>query len=110
MSQKVTFFEFVLILDIFCFYPMAKMKNRPIIDSNQSCYKNRKVERARTSGFAACGKLFSSLFGMDYLQAMILSATVIIIYCTLGGFHAASTTGYIQSIIMTIALFAVVGL
>lgn len=61
------------------------------------------------SGFAACGKLFSSLFGMDYLQAMILSATVIIIYCTLGGFLAASTTDFIQSIIMTIALFVVVG-
>ena len=61
------------------------------------------------SGFAACGKLFSSLFGMDYMLAMILSATVIIIYCTLGGFLAASTTDFIQSIVMTIALFVVVG-
>lgn len=61
------------------------------------------------SGFSACGKLFSSLFGMDYLTAMIISAAVIILYCTLGGFLAASTTDFIQSIVMTIALFVVVG-
>lgn len=61
------------------------------------------------SGFSACGKLFSSLFGMDYTLAMIISAAVIIIYCTLGGFLAASTTDFVQSIIMTIALFIVVG-
>ncbi|MBR2884130.1 MAG: sodium/proline symporter, partial [Clostridia bacterium] len=61
------------------------------------------------SGFAACGKLFASLFGMDYHLAMILSAIVIIVYCTLGGFFAASTTDFIQSIIMTIALVVVVG-
>ncbi|MBE6788915.1 MAG: sodium/proline symporter PutP [Ruminococcaceae bacterium] len=62
------------------------------------------------SGFAACGKLFSSLFGMDYVLAMVLSAAVIIIYCTLGGFLAASTTDFIQSIIMTVALLVVLGL
>lgn len=61
------------------------------------------------SGFAACGKLFGSLFGMDYHLAMILSAVVIIVYCTLGGFFAASTTDFVQSIIMTIALVVVVG-
>lgn len=61
------------------------------------------------SGFAACGKLFNSLFGINYTTAMILSATVIVIYCTLGGFFAASTTDFIQSIIMTIALFVVIG-
>ena len=61
------------------------------------------------SGFSACGKLFSSMFGMDYTVAMILSAAVIVIYCTLGGFLAASTTDFIQSIVMTIALFIVIG-
>lgn len=60
------------------------------------------------SGFAACGKLFSSLFGVNYMAAMIISAIVIIIYCTLGGFLAASTTDLIQSVVMTIALFIVV--
>ena len=61
------------------------------------------------SGFAACGKLFASLFGMDYMLAMVLSAAVIILYCTLGGFLAASTTDFVQSIVMTIALLVVVG-
>lgn len=61
------------------------------------------------SGFAACGKLFNSLFGMNYQTAMIISAAVIIIYCTLGGFFAASTTDFIQSIIMTVALLVVIG-
>lgn len=59
------------------------------------------------SGFAACGKLFSSLFGIDYMAAMIVSAIVIVGYTALGGFLAASTTDLIQSIIMTIALFIV---
>jgi len=61
------------------------------------------------SGFAACGKLFNSLFGIDYTLAMIISAAVIVLYCTLGGFFAASTTDFVQSIVMTIALFVVVG-
>ena len=61
------------------------------------------------SGFAACGKLFSTLFGIEYMQAMLLSAAVIVVYCTLGGFLAASTTDFVQSIIMTVALFVVVG-
>ena len=61
------------------------------------------------SGFSACGKLFATLFGMDYFLAMILSAIVIILYCTFGGFLAASTTDFVQSIIMTIALLVVLG-
>lgn len=61
------------------------------------------------SGFSACGKLFASLFGVDYVIAMIISAAVIVLYCTMGGFLAASTTDFIQSIIMTVALIVVVG-
>lgn len=60
------------------------------------------------SGFAACGKLFSTLFGVDYLAAMIICAIIIVAYTTLGGFLAASTTDLIQSIVMTIALITVV--
>ena len=60
------------------------------------------------SGFAACGKLFSSLFGVSYLPAMVISAAVIVCYCTLGGFLAASTTDLIQSIVMSVALIVVV--
>lgn len=61
------------------------------------------------SGFNACGTLFSSLFGVDYFTAMVVSAIVIVAYTTMGGFLAASTTDLIQSIVMTIALVVVVG-
>ncbi len=60
------------------------------------------------SGFAACGKLFSTLFGVSYLPAMIISAIIIVSYTTMGGFLAASTTDLIQSIVMTLALIIVV--
>lgn len=56
------------------------------------------------SGFAACGKLFRSLFGVDYHAAMVISAIVIIFYTAMGGFLAASTTDFVQSIIMSAAL------
>ncbi|SET91650.1 sodium/proline symporter [[Clostridium] aminophilum] len=59
------------------------------------------------SGFAACGKLFHSLFGIDYMTAMLISAIVIFSYTVMGGFMAASTTDLIQSVVMTIALFVV---
>ncbi|EFB75031.1 sodium/proline symporter PutP [Subdoligranulum variabile] len=61
------------------------------------------------SGFSACGKLFSTLFGMDYLTAMLISAAVIVLYTVMGGFLAASFTDLIQSIIMTVALVVVLG-
>lgn len=60
------------------------------------------------SGFAACGKLFSSLFGIDYHLAMIISAIIIMCYTSIGGFLAASTTDFVQSIVMTIALVSIV--
>ncbi len=60
------------------------------------------------SGFAACGKLFNSLFGVDYMVAMLISAAVIVGYTIMGGFKAVSTTDLIQSIVMTVALVVVV--
>ncbi|MDD2972255.1 MAG: sodium/proline symporter PutP [Lachnospiraceae bacterium] len=59
------------------------------------------------SGFAACGKLFANLFGVNYLTAMIISAVVIVAYTTMGGFLAASTSDFLQSIIMSIAIVVV---
>lgn len=56
------------------------------------------------SGFAACGKLFNSLFGINYMTAMVVSAIVIVGYTTAGGFLAASFTDFIQSIVMTCAI------
>ncbi len=61
------------------------------------------------SGFAACGKLFQSLFGVNYHVAMIISAVIIVAYTVLGGFKAVSQTDFIQSCVMTLALIVVLG-
>ena len=60
------------------------------------------------SGFKAIGTLFNSLFGVEYHQAMIVGALIIVAYTVMGGFLAVSTTDLIQSIVMTIALFVIV--
>lgn len=60
------------------------------------------------SGFAACGKLFSSIFDIGYVPAMLIGAVVIVAYTATGGFLAASTTDLIQSIVMSIALIVVI--
>ncbi|MCF0115013.1 MAG: sodium/proline symporter [Erysipelotrichaceae bacterium] len=60
------------------------------------------------SGFAACGKLFSTLFNTNYMTAMIASAIIIVLYTSLGGYLAASMTDLIQSIIMTLALVIII--
>ena len=59
------------------------------------------------SGFSACGKLFGTLFGYDYVPAMIVSAIVIVAYTACGGFKAASVTSLVQSLIMVFALAVV---
>ena len=61
------------------------------------------------SGFSACGKLFNSLFGVNYVVAMVVSALIITGYTVLGGFKAVSTTDFIQSCVMTLALIVVLG-
>lgn len=60
------------------------------------------------SGFAACAKLFNTLLGLNYIVSLIISAAIIVLYCTLGGFLAVSTTDLIQGITMSIALIIVI--
>lgn len=60
------------------------------------------------SGLAAIGKLFNSLFGWNYMLAVVIGAIVIISYTSVGGFSAVATMDLIQSIIMTIALCIIV--
>ena len=59
------------------------------------------------SCFITCGKLFSTLFGYSYTSMMIAGAVFVVIYTFLGGFLAESTSDFMQSIIMIIALIAV---
>lgn len=59
------------------------------------------------SGFAACGKLFNSLFGMEYMTGVLVFAVIIIIYTIIGGFASVATNDLIQSIVMSIALISI---
>lgn len=59
------------------------------------------------SGFAACGTLFNSVFGLNYQASMIVCAIVIVLYTSLGGFLAASTTDFIQGLLMSFAIVIV---
>ena len=59
------------------------------------------------SALAAGGKLFQSIFGIDYKIALTLGALVILIYTFLGGFMAVCLTDFIQGTMMLIALLAV---
>ncbi len=61
------------------------------------------------SGFAACGKLVNSLFGIDYMTGVVFFAVIIVIYTMIGGFTTVATNDFVQSIVMSIALVTVVG-
>ncbi len=60
------------------------------------------------SCLVTCGKLFSTLFGLDYKAMMILGAAFVIIYTLLGGFLAESASDFMQAIVMIIALTVIV--
>jgi sodium/proline symporter len=59
------------------------------------------------SALASGGKLFNSVFGIDYHYALLIGAAVILLYTFLGGFLAVCTTDFIQGTLMLIALLIV---
>lgn len=60
------------------------------------------------SCLVTCGKLFSTLFGFDYVPMMIAGAVFVLIYTIIGGFLAESASDFMQAIVMVIALIVVV--
>ena len=60
------------------------------------------------SCFVTCGKLFSTLFGMDYISMMIVGAIFVLLYTLLGGFLAESVSDFMQAIVMIVALSVIV--
>ncbi|MGL5675977.1 MAG: sodium/proline symporter PutP [Cellulosilyticaceae bacterium] len=56
------------------------------------------------SGFVASGKLFNSVFGIDYKWAVLIGAVVVVGYTFMGGFMAVCWTDLIQGVLMFIAL------
>lgn len=60
-----------------------------------------------SSQFQAAGNALTEIFGMSSAEAILIGAAVIIIYCLLGGFWAASITDALQAVIMMIACILV---
>ncbi len=59
------------------------------------------------SAFAAGGKLFNIVFGVDYRIALTIGAAVILIYTFMGGFMAVCVTDFIQGLLMLIGVLTV---
>lgn len=60
-----------------------------------------------SSGLVAGGKLFNTVFGIPYQQALLMGALVIVTYTFLGGFMAVCWTDFFQGLLMIIAIVAV---
>jgi sodium/proline symporter len=60
-----------------------------------------------SSGFVAGAKLFSTVFGISYVTALVIGVLVIISYTFLGGFMAVSWTDFFQGTIMFLAIVTV---
>lgn len=59
------------------------------------------------SALAAGGKLFTSVFGIEYEIALTVGAAVILIYTFMGGFLAVCTTDFVQGSLMLVGLLVV---
>ncbi|WP_408646009.1 sodium/proline symporter PutP [Zobellella maritima] len=60
-----------------------------------------------SSGLVAGGKLFQTVFGMDYQIAVIIGTLCIVSYTLFGGFLAVSWTDLVQGLLMAAALMIV---
>lgn len=56
-----------------------------------------------SSQFQAAGNALTEVFGMNVTEAVLLGAAIIVIYCFLGGFLAASITDALQAVVMMLA-------
>lgn len=56
------------------------------------------------SSIKACGTLFNTVMGIDEKVAMIVAATIIVVYTFLGGFNAVCWTDFFQGMLMLAAL------
>ncbi|QIW09443.1 sodium/proline symporter PutP [Francisella sp. LA112445] len=59
------------------------------------------------AGFVSGGVLFSSMFGISYQSALLLTASIIFIYTCVGGFLAISWIDFFQGSLMLFALLLV---
>lgn len=60
-----------------------------------------------SSGLVAGGKLFETVFGLDYTYAVIIGTVCVVSYTLFGGFLAVAWTDLIQGLMMSAALIVV---
>lgn len=60
------------------------------------------------SCFVTCGKLFNTLFGLDYATMMALGAIIVFLYTLVGGYLSVVATDFVQGLLMFFALVVVV--
>ncbi|MGD8110954.1 sodium/proline symporter PutP [Vibrio sp. TRT 21S02] len=60
-----------------------------------------------SSGLVAGGKLFETVFGLDYTTAVIIGTLCVVSYTLFGGFLAVSWTDLVQGLLMAAALMIV---
>lgn len=60
------------------------------------------------SCFVTCGKLFHTLFGLDYALMMVFGAIIVFLYTMVGGYLSVVATDFIQGCLMFFALAIVV--
>ncbi|MBD8513432.1 sodium/proline symporter PutP [Photobacterium sp. CAU 1568] len=60
-----------------------------------------------SSGLVAGGKLFETVFGMDYKIAVVIGTLCVVSYTLFGGFLAVSWTDLVQGLLMAAALMIV---
>jgi sodium/proline symporter len=60
-----------------------------------------------SSGLVAGGKLFETVFGLDYTIAVIIGTVCVVSYTLFGGFLAVSWTDLVQGLLMAAALMIV---
>jgi sodium/proline symporter len=57
--------------------------------------------------FVASGKLFNTVFGVDYTTALLIGSFIVVLYTFTGGFKAVCLTDFIQGCLMFFALLIV---
>lgn len=60
-----------------------------------------------SSGFVASGKLFSSVFNINYTLALAIGVIVVVSYTFMGGFFAVCWTDFFQGLLMFFAVIIV---
>ncbi|KXS44921.1 MAG: sodium/proline symporter [Candidatus Frackibacter sp. T328-2] len=60
-----------------------------------------------SSGLVAAGKLFESMFSIDYTLAVLIGGLIIVLYTFLGGFMAVCWTDFFQGLLMFGAIIVV---